>query len=204
MSALAGTEGMNAPSPAQSAIEDQDAPLLVRIADGDASAFRALVNRHADRLLGFAQRLVGDLALAEDIVQDSFLAVWRTAPSWSPKAKVSTWLYRITRNKALDHLRKRRPTVDPDDVVLVDGSDGADRTIDRRQTGNTVRAALDALPERQRAAIVLVHYELLSGAEASDALEISVEALESLLARGRRALRAALAEQRDDLMGDLT
>ena len=75
MSALAGTEGMNAPSPAQSAIEDQDAPLLVRIADGDASAFRALVNRHADRLLGFAQRLVGDLALAEDIVQDSFLAV---------------------------------------------------------------------------------------------------------------------------------
>lgn len=181
--------------------EDPDAALMPRIAEGDPVAYRALVDRHADRLLAFAERLVGDRASAEDVVQDAYLAVWRTAARWSPAAKVSTWLYRIARNAALDRLRRRRPTVDPDSVTLVDPADGPDRQLSARQTAAAVRAALDGLPERQRAAIVLVHYERRSGADAADILGVSVEALESLLARGRRALKTALSGRRADLIG---
>ncbi|MEQ8398493.1 RNA polymerase sigma factor [Thalassobaculum sp.] len=181
--------------------DDPDADLMPRIAEGDPVAYRALVDRHTDRLLAFAERLVGDRASAEDVVQDAYLAVWRTAARWTPAAKVSTWMYRIARNAALDRLRRRRPTVDPETVVLVDTADQADRQISARQTSAAVREALDTLPERQRTAIVLVHYEQRSGAEAADVLGVSVEALESLLARGRRALRAALEGQRADLIG---
>ncbi len=180
---------------------DPDAALMPRIAEGDPVAYRALVDRHSDRLLAFAERLVGDRASAEDVVQDSYLAVWRSAARWTPAAKVSTWLYRIARNAALDQLRRRRPTVDPETVVLVDPGDRPDRQLSSRQTAAVVRGALDALPERQRTAIVLVHYDRRSGAEAADILGVSVEALESLLARGRRALRAALDGPRADLIG---
>ncbi|MCR9072989.1 MAG: RNA polymerase sigma factor [Alphaproteobacteria bacterium] len=182
--------------------EDPDAALMPRIADGDAAAFRALVDRHADRLLAFAQRMLGDRATAEDVVQDTYLSLWRKAGDWAPQARVSTWLYRVARNAALDRLRRVRPTVDPEDAGLIDPGPAPDRRLDDAATADGVRAALNALPERQRAAIVLVHYEGLSGAEASAALDISVEALESLLARGRRALRQALADRRLELLGD--
>lgn len=181
---------------------DPDAGLMLRVADGDAGAYRALVDRHADRLLAFSERLVGDRSTAEDVVQDAFLAVWRTAARWQPRAKVATWLFQIARNAALDRLRRRKPSVETDAVTLIDPAARADRRVDDRQTAELVRAALDALPERQRAAIVLVHYEDLSGVEASEALGISVEALESLLARGRRALRTRLADRRTELLGD--
>ena len=181
--------------------DDPDAGLMPRIAEGDAVAYRALVDRHADRLLAFAERLVGDRAGAEDVVQEVYMAVWRTAARWTPSAKVSTWMYRITRNAALDRLRRRKPTVDPDDVVQVDPADGPDRRLEARQTAVAVREALDTLPERQRTAIVLVHYERRSGTDAAAILGVSVEALESLLARGRRALRAALEGRRADLIG---
>lgn len=182
--------------------EDPDAALMPRIADGDATAFRILVDRHADRLLAFAQRMLGDRATAEDVVQDTYMSLWRKAGDWTPKARVSTWLYRVARNAALDRLRKVRPTVAPEDVTLIDAGPAPDRGLDDAATADSVRSALDALPERQRAAIVLVHYEGLSGAEASAALDISVEALESLLARGRRALRQALADRRVELLGE--
>ena len=184
--------------------EDPDAALMPRIAEGDASAYRLLVDRHTDRLLAFAERLVGDRATAEDVVQDSYLSVWRTAGRWTPRAKVRTWLYRIARNAALDRLRRRKPTVDPDAVTLIDPGALPDRMVASGDIAQAVRSALDSLPERQRAAIVMVHYEGLSGADASAALEVSVDALESLLARGRRALRAALSGQRYDLIGGET
>ena len=193
-------DGLKASISALPAEIDPDAALMVRVADGDAAAYRLLVDRHADRLLGFAERLVGDRASAEDIVQDSFLSVWRTAASWTPKAKVTTWLYRIVRNKGLDQIRKRKPTVDPDDVILTDTGAAPDQGLHDRQTADVVRTAMDGLPERQRSAIVLVHYENLSGADASAALGISIEALESLLARARRALREALSGRRQELL----
>lgn len=176
---------------------------MPRIANGDAAAFRLLVDRHADRLLAFSQRLLGDRATAEDVVQDTYLSLWRKAYGWTPQARVSTWLFRIARNAALDRLRRVKPTVDHEDVVLVDTGPAPDRGLDDAATADTVRAALDALPERQRAAIVLVHYEGLSGTEASSILEITVEALESLLSRGRRTLRGALADRREELLGEV-
>lgn len=196
--------GVLANAMTESESEDPDAALMPRIAEGDASAYRLLVDRHADRLLAFAERLVGDRATAEDVVQDSYLSVWRTAARWTPRAKVRTWLYRIVRNAALDRLRRRKPTVDPEAVTLIDPNAKSDRAVIDGDIAKAVGTALDALPERQRAAIVMVHYEGLSGTDASAALEISVEALESLLARGRRALRAALTAQRDDLIGGET
>lgn len=200
--AEAGIWGKAGRTAGEGTSEDPDADLMALVADGDASAYRGLIDRHADRLLGFAHRLVGDRASAEDIIQDSFLSVWRSAATWTPQAKVTTWLHRIVRNKALDQIRKRKPTVDPDDVVLTDPYASPDRGLKARQTADVVRLALDALPERQRAAIVLVHYEHLSGADASEALGVSIEALESLLSRGRRALRLALAERRSELLED--
>lgn len=130
------------------------------------------------------------------------ISLWRKAGDWTPQARVSTWLYRVARNAALDRLRRLKPTVDPDDVTLIDSGPAPDRRLHDEATAGKVRAALDALPERQRAAIVLVHYEGLSGADASAALDISVEALESLLARGRRSLRQALEGQRAELLGE--
>ncbi len=174
---------------------DPDAALMRRTAQGDAAAFRLLVDRHAERL-------VGDRASAEDVVQDTYLSLWRTAARWTPAAKASTWLYRVARNAALDRLRRRKPSVDPDTVTLIDPGPAPDATLAYRQRAAAVHAALQALPARQREAIVLVHYEGLSGNDACQVLEVSVEALESLLARGRRNLRAALADRRSELLGE--
>lgn len=182
--------------------QDPDAALMPRIATGDSAAYRTLVDRHADRLLAFAFRLLGDRAAAEDVVQDTYLSLWRKAGDWTPRARVSTWLYRVARNAALDRLRRARPSVDVDQTILIDDGPRPDHGLDEAATVSTVRAALDALPERQRAAIVLVHYEGLSGAEASSVLDITVEALESLLARGRRTLRRALEPRREELLGE--
>src|SRR3546814_12597353 len=92
---------------------------MPRIAEGDAVAYRTLVDRHTDRLLAFAERLVGDSAIAEDVVQDAFLAEWRPAARWSPAAKVSTWTYRISRHHQIARLRRRRPPVDTDTGTLL-------------------------------------------------------------------------------------
>lgn len=179
---------------------DPDRDLMFRIADGDAAAYRLLVTRHLDRILAFAERHVGVRAEAEDIAQECFARVWRTAATWTPQAKVTTWLHRVTYNLCIDRLRRRRPTVDVEDTVLTDTADGPERALARAQTSDRVARAIDELPERQRAAILLVHFQELSGAEASAILDVSIEALESLLARGRRALRTALSAERHDLM----
>ena len=184
------------------AMDDPDAILMRRTADGDAAAFRQLVDRHADRLLAYSHRLVGERSIAEDVVQDTYLSLWRTAARWTPAAKVSTWLYRVARNAALDRIRRRRPSVEPESVTLIDPGPLPDAALVASDRATVVRIALDGLPERQREAIILVHYEGLSGADASAVLEVSVEALESLLSRGRRNLRQALSDRREELLGE--
>lgn len=183
---------------------DPDADFVRKAGAGDARAAEALVRRHLPRMVGLARRMLGDASEAEDVAQEVFLRVWREAPRWRPgAAKFETWMHRVALNLCYDRLRRRRETPDPDAGVNV--PDRALLPAEQwlaRQRAAKVNAALGGLPERQRAAIVLVHYQELTNIAAAEMLEVSVEALESLLARGRRALKASLADVVDDLIGD--
>ena len=172
----------------------------VRLAgEGDARACRALVDRHLKSILGFSYRLLGDRAEAEDVAQETFVRLWRHAAAWRPKAKVSTWLHHIARNLCLDRLRKRRGIgLDQIPEPIEEGLAATDAQ-QQRQVSDILQKALVTLPERQRTAILLVHFQGLSNSEAADNLNVSISALESLLARGRRGLRVQLTPLRPDL-----
>jgi RNA polymerase sigma-70 factor (ECF subfamily) len=177
---------------------DPDEALLVRIADGDPAAVRALVGRKLPRVLGLAQRMLGDAGEAEDVAQETFLRVWRQAPKWRPgEARFDTWLHRVALNLCYDRLRRRREITTADPPELADDAPPPDRGLEARDTGRRVGEALARLPDRQREAIVLCHYQELGNIEAAAVMGVTVEALESLLSRGRRALRAALADLRE-------
>ncbi|MGE0596114.1 MAG: RNA polymerase sigma factor [Hyphomonadaceae bacterium] len=181
-------------------MHDPDADLIRRAAVGDARAAEQIVRRHADRLHRLARRMLSDAAEAEDVAQDVFLRVWREAPAWRPgEAKLQTWMYRVALNLCYDRLRRRRETPDAEaGAGLADPAPPAEDAWFARQRAVRVHAALAQLPERQRAAIALCHFEETSNVDAAAALEISVEALESLLSRGRRTLRAMLADMAPD------
>lgn len=177
---------------------DPDEELLSRVARGDSAASRALVARKLPRLLSLAGRMLDDPSEAEDVAQEAFVRVWKQAPRWRPgEARFDTWLHRVAVNLCYDRLRRRRerPCADPPDRA--DEGPGPDRGLQAQDTGRRVTAALQALPDRQREAIVLCHYQELGNIEAAAVMGISVEALESLLGRGRRALRATLADLRE-------
>ena len=177
------------------AASDPDESLLTRVAEGDAAAVRALVGRKLPRLLVLAQRMLGDSAEAEDVAQETFLRVWRQAPKWrTGEAKFDTWLHRVALNLCYDRLRRRReiPTDAPPERP--DEGPTPDRGLEAKDTGKRVAAALARLPDRQREAVVLCHYQELGNIEAATIMGVTVEALESLLSRGRRALRASLAD----------
>lgn len=183
---------------------DPDAEFVRKAGAGDAGAAEAIVRRHLPRMVGLARRMLGDAAEAEDVAQEVFLRVWREAPRWKPgAAKFETWMHRVALNLCYDRLRRRREVLDADAGLAV--ADSNPLPSDARlaqQRAARVRAALAKLPERQRAAVALVHFQEMTNIAAAEMLEISVEALESLLARGRRALKAELAGVVQDLIGD--
>ena len=174
---------------------DADAALLARYAAGDAAAARRLADRHLPRVLSFARRMLGDAAEAEDVAQEAMLRLWRIAPRWrAGEARISTWLYRVTANLCTDRLRRRRPGAEMPD--LADPAPGALAALMAADRAGALQAALARLPERQRQAVVLRHLEGLGNAEIAEIMDSGIEAVESLIARGRRALAAALVPQR--------
>ncbi|MBW8814123.1 MAG: RNA polymerase sigma factor [Caulobacterales bacterium] len=177
---------------------DSDEELLSRVAGGDPAAVRALVARKLPRLLSLAGRMLGDAPEAEDVAQEAFLRVWKQAPKWRPgAARFDTWLHRVALNLCYDRLRRRREVATAEPPERADEGPAPDRGLEASDTGRRVAQALQALPERQREAIVLCHYQELGNIEAAAVMGVSVEALESLLGRGRRALRAALADLKE-------
>lgn len=182
--------------PAQTSAILEDAALMRRAAGGEQAAWRMIVETHLPAMSGLAYRMSLQDSTAEDVIQDAFLRLWKVAPSWKPDARISTWLYRVVRNLAIDVIRRRKTMAaeELDDEFESDEPTPLENlSTDRSRAQITV--AIDELPERQRAAIKLVHFGECSGAEASDILGVSVEALESLLARGRRRLRRILSDQ---------
>jgi RNA polymerase sigma-70 factor (ECF subfamily) len=180
-----------------------DEQLVRRVAQGERDALRVLVDRHGARVRRLATRVLGHPADAEDVTQEVFVAVYRAAGSFEPVAKFTTWLYRVTVNRCLDELASRRvrrrvlaelvepsaglpaerggPAVDP-------SSDPADRQLERRERLQHLEIALQSLPPRQRAAVVLQRLEGLGYAEIAEALGCSTGSVESLLSRAKAAL----------------
>ena len=181
---------------------DPDEDLVRRVGQGDPAAIQAMVARKLPRMLALAQRMLGDAVEAEDVSPEAMLRAWRQAPGWAPgRAKFDTWLHRVALNLCYDRLRRRREI--PTDAVpdRRDEDAAPDRGLLAADVGAAVNSALARLPDRQREAIVLCHYQELSNIEAAGLMEISIEALESLLSRGRRALRQALADHRPGAEG---
>lgn len=177
-----------------------DEALLVLYANGDPGAARALTLRLTPRVLGFAARMLADRTEAEDVTQEAMLRLWHMAPDWRQgEARVATWLYRVASNLCLDRLRKSRPrgldeVAEPEDSTpgVVARLIAADRVL-------ALDKALAALPDRQRQAVVLRHIEGLSNPEIAAVMDIGVEAVESLVARGKKGLAALLSGRRAEL-----
>lgn len=195
--------------PAQPSVSDaegenlSDAVLVARVAAGDGSAFGVLVERHVAAVSGVARRMLGDDAEAEDVTQEAFLKLWRLGGGLVVEASgVRPWLRRVVSNLAIDRIRMRRRTDVTDDVPEVPVAADQLRVLVGEETAMRVDQALQALPERQRLALTLFHFEGLSQREVAASMSISDEAVESLLARGRRGLKTALQDDWRELIAD--
>jgi RNA polymerase sigma-70 factor, ECF subfamily len=169
------------------------------IASGDEGAFARLIDRESPRLLRFAQGVLGSLEEAEDVVQETLTSLWQNAASWRPEARIGTWLHRVCYNRAVDRLRRRRPLAALSDLdEIVDASPLAEASLVHEETIRSVRDALERLPHRQRSAVLLFHFQDLTQSQAAEVLGVSESAFESLLARGRRQMRAWLSAAGDE------
>lgn len=176
--------------------------LVARAGAGDRLAASELIVRYSDQVMAVSYRMLGDRTAAEDATQETFLKLWKSASTWTPgAAKFSTWLYRVTSNVCLDRLRVRGREATGDDLPeMVDDRPAADEMIEAADRSEVVRGAIDGLPERQRLAIVLRHYEDLSNIETAEVMGVSVEAVESLLGRAKRSLKETLLSRKAELL----
>lgn len=183
------------------AAEDlSDERLLRLFADGDAAAARVLTDRLGPRCFSVALRMLNNRAEAEDVTQEAMMRLWKVAPDWVPgQARVSTWLYRVTLNLCIDLRRRKSADALDGTPEPQDDSAGAVERMQQKARLDALNGALAQLPERQRQAVILRHIEELSNPEIAQIMRISVEAVESLVARGKRTLTAILSGRREEL-----
>jgi len=188
---------------ARSEDDAEDVRLMRMVAGGDTGAFEQLIERHQALVAGTVARMLGSNADVEDIAQQVFIRVWKSAARYVAKAKFTTWLLKITRNLVFNEMRraKRHPhlpvQIDPeaDEIPLKDERTSApDVTLLENELQTAIEKAISLLPETQRMALVLRRYEELSYEEIADVLELSVPAVKSLLFRARTELRERLKD----------
>ncbi len=182
-------------------MDQPDEDLLVLYAKGDAKAARVLAARLTPKVLGHAFRLLNDRAEAEDVAQEAMLRLWKVAPQWEAgRAQVTTWLYRVVANLCTDRLRKRRRSVAIDEAPeIIDDTPGVEDQMANHARMTALREALNELPDRQKQAVILRHIEGLQNPEIAQIMDISTEAVESLTARGKRALKSVLGPRKEEL-----
>lgn len=181
-------------------IEADDDTLLERMKADDADAYRLLVERHVDRAYALALRTLRNPTDAEDVAQEALIKAWTHRHSWQAgKAKFSTWLYRVVFNRCID--LKRMPSNSCIDDVSEPEDDTPDSvdTIQRRQVFDRLGDALSTMPEQQRAALTLAYFDEMGNAEIATVLGTTVQAVESLLKRGRQGLRERLRRSERDI-----
>lgn len=178
-----------------------DEALLKLFANGDRVAAKVLTLRLTPRVYRQAFRILKDQAEAEDIAQEAMLRLWKTAPDWQQdQAKITTWLYQVTANLCTDRLRRRKPADALDAVPEPeDAADSADMQMQNRTRAEALNAALQELPDRQREAVTLRHLEEFTNPQIAEAMGVGIEAVESLVARGKRALKGLLAKRKEEL-----
>jgi len=186
--------------------EIDDAELMLRTGNGDTAAFEQLVERHQALVIGTVARMLGNNSDIEDVAQQVFIRVWKSAPRYTPTAKFTTWLLTITRNLVFNEARrrKRHPGIALDShegnesLSLPDQARSTpDEALLERELENAIDHAILSLPERQRLALVLRRYQSKSYEEIADVLNLSVPAVKSILFRARSELRAALSRYLD-------
>lgn len=191
---------MTMPLDASSDLSDED--LLDAFARGDRAAARVLTLRLTPRVLAYAGRLLGSRAEAEEVAQEAMLRLWRQAANWrAGEARVTTWLYRVVANLCIDRQRRARGGTVALDAVPEppDPACDAPGRMQDRARAEALQAALAQLPARQRQAVVLRHIEGCANPEIAEIMDTTVEAVESLTTRGRRALTRALAARKEEL-----
>ena len=180
--------------------KQDDNVLLVAFAKGDRSAAQQLTERLMPKIYSHAYYRLGNIADAEDVTQEAFLKLWKIAPNWKyDKAQVSTWLYRVVYNLCKD--RYRRATLEnlSSAQEVTDGTQSPTDNIDAQYRQKALYDAMSILPENQRLAIQLRHIDELSNPEIAEIMGLSIEAIESLTARGKRKLIEILQTQKSKL-----
>ena len=186
------------------AITDED--LMLRIGEGDQTAYGMLVDRHLSLNLGYATKLLGNPAEAEEVMQEAFIRVWKHASRFDParKTRFTTWFYRVVTNLCYDVGRKRKPQEKVEVLETIASDDmSADNVIAVDQRSTQIKTALEEIPQRQCTAIMLCYFQGLSNREAADVMDVSVNALESYLVRARRNLADILREDKDNLLKEI-
>lgn len=181
--------------------EPDDAALMARVARGDMAAFEQLVERHQALVIGTVGRMLGSNSDVEDVAQQVFIRVWKSAPRYRPAAKFTTWLLTITRNLVFNETRRRKrhpadllDVHEGEDAVALADSAGRrpDEQLLEDELQRAIEAAVRALPEKQRMAVVLRRFQEKSYEEIGEVLGLSLPAVKSLLFRARTELRSAL------------
>ena len=183
------------PSMSSSATPEPEIEWMARIRDGDMEAFRCLVEAHQARVVGTISKMLGSDAEAEDLAQQVFIRIWKSAPRYQPTAKFTTWLFRITRNLVFNELRRKRHFVDQADEMPEPAErrdQEPDKVLMEGELQSAIQNAIDQLPESQRLAIIMRRYEGMAYEEIAAVMGTTVPAVKSILFRARAELRERL------------